>query len=289
MGYSKIIQYANVTEIYRYEKEIKQKIPSTIKAWSLQKNIRSYGLKRTYNVIEERKKLARSERKAKGNIRSQASIKRSKDNFFRLCHQNNYHAKSIHFVTLTFAYDCSYQQATRAQSDFFARIKKISGKIPVSYISVPELTKKGRFHFHLLVYNLPPQIAGTPIFYRKYNKRKKKHEIQVTTTERFTRNLQRQFGHGYLDICPALYSSRGIAGYMVKYMGKSFQDTRYQTTRGYNCSQNIIKPRTAQGNTILNQSELLIPTADLVECLESSYDVPYMGKCSYTKITTLIK
>lgn len=289
MGYAKIVQYANVTEIYSYEKNLPTKKPSTLKALRLQKNGVALTKKLDSYRSKNVKKLRAIQRKSKEKTkRTERSIKRSRDNFFRLCNHNNYLAKSIHFVTLTFAYDISYKAANEATRRFFDRIKAAAKEVSISYISVPELTKKGRFHFHLLIYNLPTEISGDAIYIRTYDRKTKKTKVVPSTTERYTRNLQRKFGYGYVDICPATYTSKGIAGYMAKYLAKSFEDSRYETVRGYNCSRNIEKFREAKGSAVYNELETLTPDQELVEVKESKYTVPYMGECSYKKITTLI-
>lgn len=248
MGYTKIVQYGNVTEVYEYEKNINNNKRPHVSA-----------------LTKKRNKAIRESSKKKGiYTRHPSSILRSTQSFFRLVHHNNCNADTIHFVTLTFAYDLTYKTATRHVSHFMERIKKYFSEVPISYISVPELTKKGRFHFHLLVYNLPTETASL---------------------ERKTRNLQRLFQRGYVDIVLATYTTKGIAGYMAKYMAKALKDGKVETTRGYNCSRNIKKIRSAGSNTLSTYSDLLIPNTDLADIETKSYDVPYLGQCNYTKIT----
>lgn len=270
MGYVRVNQYANVTEIFEYEKNLpkrrsQQNYP---KHWHLHKGTTGNNTNASlHSVLKERKKLQRLQSKAKRfYTRRKSSIKRSVDNFFRLVHHNNYQAKTINFVTLTFAYDCTYKEAGRALAKFFERIKKHFQESPISYIAVPELTKKNRFHFHVLIYNLPSQTSSI---------------------ERETRNLQRQFRHGYVDIVSATFTSSGIAGYMAKYLSKSFEDARYETTRGYNCSRNIEPYRYAKGDTLSDSLDYLTPTENLVSIEEKSYDVPYLGECRLRRITTI--
>jgi len=278
MGYVKINQFANVTEIYAYDKEIKPRTPNHLKAFKLANNIKNNEQYTSFDIVKQRKKLQRIQSKAKGIYkRKDSSIKRSKDNFFRLCHHNNYSANTIHFLTLTFAYDLSFKTACRHVARFMEKIQTHSSEIPTSYISVPELTKKNRFHFHLLVYNLPTRLAGQTV--RAGN--------AIYTTERETRNLQRFFERGYVDIVPATYTSRGIAGYMAKYMAKSLEDTRYESSRGFNCSRNIKKIRSAGGNSLNQYDDMIIPTDNLVSIDISEYNVPYLGKCQYKKITSI--
>jgi len=251
MGYMRILQYGNVTETYEYEK-----------------NRTSTKGRYVSSLTKSRAKKARELAKAHGSYkRSKRSVLRSVYSFYRLCHHNNVMASTVNFFTLTFGYDCTYKEACRYVAQFMERIKKAYPKVPVSYISVSERTKKGRFHFHLLVYDLP---------------------TETTVRERETRNFQRLFRRGYVDIRPASHITAGIAGYMAKYMGKAFSDEENETTRGYNCSRNIRKPYGAGSNTLCGYSDLIIPTEDIAKSEKREYDVPYLGKCLYTRITKII-
>jgi hypothetical protein len=142
-------------------------------------------------------------------------------------------------------------------------MEKVSAKyspISISYISVPEVTKKNRYHFHLLVYDLPPEASQC---------------------ERKTRNLQRLFERGYIDTLLATYVSAGLAGYMSKYMGKALTDFKNEATRGFNCSRNIKKVRSAGSNSLSEYADLIYPQGTTKT---SEYDVPFLGKCRYKKI-----
>jgi len=252
MGYTKIVQFGDVTEIYEYEKTLN--IPPS----HLRKRCLS-------STRQKRNKEVLRLQKEKGTYtRSKRSIKRSRDNFFRLVHHNNCRASTIHFLTITFAYDVTYKKAARYVSHFLERLKKHFSTVPISYISVPELTKKNRLHFHLLVYDLPSEAS---------------------ISERKTRNIQRFFRRGYIDISLASYTSKGLAGYLSKYLGKSLVDFKNETTRGYSCSRNIDKIRSASGNSLSGYADLFIPTYGHVQ--SGSYDVPFLGKCHYKKITKI--
>jgi len=270
MGYTKIVIYGNMVEHYQYEKNltnIKRIAPS------------KHTLKRA--------KQARDYAKARGTYtRTKRSIKRSREAFFRLCHHNNCLAQSIHFVTLTFSYELTHKTATGHVREFMDRIKENQPETSISYISVPEFTKKDRIHFHLLIYNLSTRLAGDPISVRKYNKRREEWEVVATTTERFTRNLQRMFQRGFVDISPATFNSTGIAGYMAKYMAKALGDKKNESIRGFTTSRNIAKIYSAGGDTLSQLDDLLIP--DDVDIQKYEYEVPFAGKCVRTVITKKI-
>jgi len=140
MGYTKIIQYGDTIETFQYS--------------------RSLSLSRRKTLTAIQKKRAAERRKLR-LTRSPFSCRRSVQNFFQLVHHNVYHAKTISFCTLTFANDYSHKQASRYVSHFFHRIKKTQIEIPIYYISVPEFTKKGRIHYHLLIFNLPPGLVAS--------------------------------------------------------------------------------------------------------------------------------
>ncbi len=261
MGYKRIITYGDIIEVYDYEKPLKnQKGINALRAH--RKVTKRYDNTQKNDVKSKRARSLREDAQRKGiYTRKESSIKRSRDNFFRLCHHNNCFSKNIDFITLTFAYDLDYKLASQHVRHFFERIREWYPSI--SYISVPELTKKGRFHFHLLVYDLPPEAS---------------------LLERETRNLQRQFRRGYLDIRSATYTSKGIAGYMAKYMAKALTDEKYETARGYNCSRNIKKFSTIGSNLLSQYEDLILPVNNIAKIEKAMYDVPYLGTCSYKKI-----
>jgi len=247
MGYTKIVQYGNVTELYEYEKNKPDYKPRYVSA-----------------LTKSRIKKAREYSKSKGVYkRKNSSIKRSVQSFFRLCHHNNVLATTIHFFTLTLAYDYPKKTSDRYVARFMERVKKTYPQIPISYISVSEKTKKNRYHYHLLVYDLPSE---------------------TTQHERETRNFQRLFERGYIDIRLATSVTTGIAGYMAKYMAKSFKDEKNEAIRGYNSSRNIKKIYCAGGNSLNQYTNMIIPTDNVAQIDKSEYDVPYMGKCLHTII-----
>jgi len=247
MGYTKYVKYGNTIEVFEYGKDVNP-------------NRR----KKTLTALERRR---RAERIAMyGYQRSDFSTKRAKRNFFRLCDHNNTHADSITFVTLTFASDCVYRDCLRDLNAFYKKIRNIyesKGHKEISYIGVPELTEKGRYHFHLLMYNLP---------------------ASCTERERATRNLQRLWTKGYLDLASANYRTKGLAGYMAKYMGKALGSNKSEARRGYNCSRNIEKIFSKGSNSpslwsdIMDQMVIGTLATSIVQ-----YETPYLGTCTFTQ------
>jgi len=265
MGYAKVIQYGDRTEIRQYQKALYRKPPDPLRATILA-SVTRMGKERDPTTvsgalarIQEIKQLIKEPiKRTPQKIITHRSFLRTKQNFFRLCHLNVVTSQSVVFMTVTFNYDIEQKKAARRIEEFYKRLQKNtkSGK-KLSYISVAEKTKKNRIHYHFLLFNLSSE------------------EIK---NERTTRNIQRQFNGGFVDICPTSNRSEKIARYMAKYMAKSFRDSKIEKRRNYNCSRNIIKPTETGSNEITNYLDLILPVENSIS-YESHYDVPYLGKC----------
>lgn len=237
MGYSKLIQYGDKIDVYSYSKNY---------------------------IKKERAPLSRLQKKRlknrkKTSVRSNYSKTRARLNFFRLVHHNVINSYTTSLLTLTYADDITIDKLRRYEAQFFQRLKSITRAVPLSYISVQEVTKKGRFHSHILVFDLPT--------------------VEVEN-ERNTRNIQRQFGRGYVDIRTAYNNSEKIAGYMAKYMFKSINDRQFKARRAFNCSRNIKTPYCVGTNTLDAYIDLIVDK-DMDILYKKSYDVPYLGRCDY--------
>jgi len=245
MGYSRIYQYGDITEVYTYEKDIVHNRPKMPNA-----------LHRKRHAEIRRNSIENGTYK-----RKKSSIARAIASFFRLCHHNNCTAKSITFATFTFAYEPTPKEAHRDIAHTMERYKKSYPAVPIRYISVFERTKKGRIHAHVLLYDLPPERV---------------------VEERKTRNFQRFFRKGYVDLRLAQYNSPKIASYMAKYMRKSFENYDDASSRTYTCSRNINKPTSYGSNTLTQYHTLILPEqVDVIESAE--YDTQYLGKCYKVK------
>ena len=244
MGYTKIVQYGEFTEIYEYDKQLLKK--------NRKKKPSKLAIKRHKDI-----------RYLSNYTPTQRSVNRAKTNFFRLCHHNNVNSDSISLFTLTFTRDYTYNIYGRKLALFINKLNKHYECTPnsqITYIGVPELTKKGRYHYHLLIYNLPPTEVNN---------------------ERNTRNFQRLYGQGYLDVRLATDTSPKIAGYMAKYMAKHFSSIGNAHKRAYNCSRKIKKISSHGSNTLFEYADILYP--DKRNRTEiNQYEVPYMGTCIKT-------
>jgi len=242
MGYTKILQYADITHIYEYEKQI-------------------------HNKTKKRKTLSRLEkarRKARRALHmeiSSFSKHRTKTRFFQTVAHSLYEKGKPALITLTlYNSDVSITEAFKYINNFKKNVKNKMGE-DFSYIAVPEFgTKKGRLHFHLLAWGLSEQKIKE---------------------ERDTRNFQRQYRRGFLDVRIARDSSPKLATYLSKYLTKALSDTRFQKVRAYSTSRAIIKPRTYGSNQFAQYATLFTPEKD---CMTKKicYDTKYLGNCKLT-------
>lgn len=242
MGYTKVVQYGDTTEIYQYEK--------------------NYINNKKGRYLSTIQKKRAKERRQSNKHRSKYSIRRAKQKFYRLCHANNTAEKtdSIVFCTLTFNITLTIQECYKKIAQFFRRLKtklnESKGYKEISYIGVPERTKKGRWHFHLLIYNLPSEIVKK---------------------ERYTRNLQRLYRAGYLHLDIAYDRSPKIASYMAKYMGKFLSSPDNERTKSYTCSRNIVKITDVGSNSLSEYLDMIVDNDSLFS--NNEYKVPYLGNC----------
>jgi len=252
MGYAKIIQYGDITEVYNYEKDL------------------VHTPKRPLSALQ--KKRAKEARLAR-RTRRISSLRRSRNSFFRLVHHNSVLADRINFLTLTFPYDIDKKEAQKAQARFFQRltesIRLVDGQVSLSYISVPERTKRGWLHYHILVYNLPPYYGSST------------KEDPTICIERKTRNLQRLFGKGFLDLGITTHVTEGLAGYMAKYMAKNLENGGLKAGRGYSASHNIKKVGSFGGNSLFEYPDYWV--GDKLANKWKTFDTLWLGQCNYYK------
>jgi len=241
MGYARVVQYADVVEYYEYDKEITPRRPPPRKS-----------------LLERNRAKAR---RLLGVPKSKFSVKRAKTQFFRICAEALYTRGRPLFLTLTFAQEfVSITSGYQAINELTKHIKSKMGET-IAYIAVPEWQKKGKLHFHLLVWGLSQ---------KNYQ------------NERSTRNLQRLYGKGFLDVRLAYDNSPKLASYFAKYFTKAYTDTRLGARKAYTTSRSIIKPRQVGSNTLTSYTDIILPQK-LAITETVSYDTQYLGRCRLTK------
>lgn len=71
---------------------------------------------------------------------------------------------------------------------------------------------------------------------------------------------------------------------MAKYMGKALTSKSLACKRGYTCSRGIDKVTTASSNTGAIPLDMIVHMGAVDKVEKRSYDVPYLGKCTVTKL-----
>jgi len=103
---------------------------------------------------------------------------------------------------------------------------------------------------------------------------------EISIAERETRNLQRCFGAGYIDIGFTSYITEGLAGYMAKYMAKNIGNGNNERTRNYCCSRNIEKVYHAGSNTLAEYVDMIVDEQGVQKLIQ--YDTLWLGRCDLT-------
>lgn len=241
MGYCRVVQAGNSIEIYQYEKDYVKPPP-----------------RKSLTLLEKQRRIAI---RLLGTTRSEYSCRRARRDFYRLVRHNINREGDLCFLTLTTLGGVSLEQGYRYIYDFKKRLKNTLG-VTISYIAVPEWQKKGRLHYHLLVWGIPEHVI---------------------VAERSGRFLQRQYARGYIDVLLAYDRSPKLASYLAKYMQKAYRDERLSGRRAYNASRDIEQPRTAGSNALSAWVHELVPVDSEIDRL-IDYDTVWFGRCNYKRV-----
>lgn len=150
-------------------------------------------------------------------------------------------------VTLTLDGDAS--DASFANDSLRRFQVRLRDKYPLAEsLFVPELSPKGRVHFHGLLFNVPMHLGDT---------RKGRRTIQ-RGTERQTRELAQLWMVGYVDVVKTNGSNR-LAFYISKYITKAGGELMFNAMRMLRCTRGIPKETIIRG--------------ELAKVLEAEYSV----------------
>jgi len=210
MGYTKIIKYSNILEIYQYAE-----------------NPRSNGRKPSNNENPLGDQVLVVPRK---NDPSQEAIslqKKRTDNarrlsmaFRRIISANLEESVNPVFASLTYAEHITDPREGRKDFNAFARTLRYRFGGQIRYIAVPEFQKSGRLHFHALLWGLPTGMVES---------------------ERSTRLVASLWQQGFADI-KETDGNLKLSAYLSKYMAKAFDDPRLFAKKAYICSRNVLRP-----------------------------------------------
>jgi hypothetical protein len=122
-------------------------------------------------------------------------------------------------ATFTFAGDASDASfANDSLRDFQVRLR---ARFPgAQSLFIPELSKRGRIHFHGLIFNVPMHLGDS----RTSGRRLKDGE------ERKTRTLASLWGKGFVDVVQT-DGSGALAGYITKYITKGAGEVMFNAMR----------------------------------------------------------
>lgn len=227
----KYIVSGDIIELYEYENEI-------YTDYDLGKFREHTGRQNSSITDEETKKNNREK-----------SSSRSAKNVRRLVNSNI--EKNSKFVTLTFEDDIRELKDANYIFKKFKQRLEYQLKINLKYLCVPEFTKKGRVHFHVVFFNLP--------------------FIKNTT-------LGMIWGHGFIKI-NKIDNCDNVGSYVAKYMTK--ENEKLIEQKSYFTSRNLEKPI-----EIINEKEIEILADSLspdYEVYNNSFENDFTGQVNYTQ------
>jgi hypothetical protein len=139
-------------------------------------------------------------------------------------------------ATFTFAGDASdASYANDSLRDFQVRLRRRF--LGAHSLFIPELSKRGRIHFHGLLFNVPLHLGDT----RKGRRRLQDGE------ERKTRTLAKLWGEGYVDVLQT-DGSGALAGYLTKYITKGAGEPMFNAMRLLRISHGFPKEIVIRGD-----------------------------------------
>jgi len=212
----------------------------------------------TYTKIEEfvyqapivlHKERKRKTKKIKYKKKTKYNLNQTKHKIRRLVYANPDLNK---FLTLTFAeHITDLDQANQKLKSFIQRLNYYYES--VRYIAVPEFTKIGRVHYHLLL-NLPyiPQ-----------------------------KHLQDVWGQGIVHI-KRVDKISNLGLYISKYISKFNGLEEYKGKKKYFTSKNLTKPVIYYDN----ESQEFLDIIKKEEEYKNEYNTPFHGKVNYTSYKT---
>jgi len=147
--------------------------------------------------------------------RTESSISRARLRLLRLVESNSHDEDFLTvFLTLTYAEHITDLQKSNIEfKNFLKRLNYYVG-VKLKYVAVPEWTKIGRIHYHILFFNLP--------FIPK--------EI-----------IEKKWGHGFtrIEVVKGI-ENNGL--YLAKYFAKSARERSTTNKKAYFCSRGLLRP-----------------------------------------------
>jgi len=252
MGYIKIYQSGNTTEVYEYEKNC-------------------------FPHAQHRRKTPHGTRYPRHARRTEASVRRARRSFTRLVRANLIGTRMPLLLTLSMYQVLPYPASVRIFTDFATKLRRLHGET-FRYIAVPEFQKRGATHWHVLLWGLPIETGCVGYFINKPRKQFFCTSWQEGRCECATRNLARLWLRGFSDAIQTDGHDK-LATYLAKYMQKAMHDQRLVGKKAYYASRNCVRPLSAGANSLDQYlSDIVIPS-ELVN--QREFSTLWLGKCNY--------
>jgi len=256
MGYTKVIHYGGVIEVYKYEKDVR--------AVGRKKKI--LGQSSLLPHISENTENIGTQRESK-KVRTEAHARRARVAFRRLVASNLDGINNPVLASFTYADNMADISVGRKDWNTFARRGVALWGTGFRWVCVAEFQRRGALHFHALLWGLPSGLVDS---------------------ERHTRLVASLWTRGFVDIT-ATDGSHRLAGYLAKYMSKMFLDERMVGRKAYITSRNIRRP-TIDKNALMmpyHTKETGYPQIPGSKVLhKSEYQTQWLGMCNYQKYKT---
>lgn len=144
-----------------------------------------------------------------------------------------------YFITVTFRnWSKGYRDARSAMESLTKLLRKVKERYPAMfYVKVPELTKAGQPHFHLMIGGLGIRIDCCG----RKQKGKHIHEFSFKWAGRKCGCLEHELAFEWVDITmdsyrvqvDMVYNAKGAGNYLSKYFAKTFEDHKACEAAGF--------------------------------------------------------
>jgi len=253
MDYCKLIAYGETAELYRYEKR-----PVGAGVRDRGRMARTLALPHVSDVREDDVEASKPPKSRRAD-----SVKRAADAFRRLVGANLSEREAPVLLTLTYRENMG--NIAVARRDFNAFSKRLSRQLGsgIRWITTLEYQARGAVHFHAFVWGVEPSVVAG---------------------ERSTRLFATLWGKGFVDL-KQTDGNIALAGYLTKYMSKTFADPRAFGRKAYIASRNVLKPIVIR-DVVLSPFMMGEAYPDLstgVVIRSREYMTQWLGRCLYQR------
>jgi len=184
-------------------------------------------------------------------------IKSMKRRFVRLCWRV-FETQTQKPALLTLTFSDHITAVPMAYMRFKEGMRRIKHEYPdLEYIAVPEFTKRGRVHFHLIVWGIP---------------------LWHVVSERDYRRIATTWGFGFIDIIET-NGSKKLISYVSKYFTKAVYDHRLVNQKAYTRSRSATN---LKESVLWSYNQCINPVDNWDSIIFTvEYDTKYLGRGTY--------